>query len=121
LQIRETGSGFPPLPFATPVLIGHVVRRFVGVARLILAGVEHQQLTGIGTQHDLGRIILVAFPVGPLAGFELAFDVNLRALLQIFLRDANQPVGVDRNAVPFRALLALAAGLVLPALAGGDG
>ena len=65
-------------------------------------------------------MVLVAFPVGPLAGFELAFDVNLGALLQVFLRNPDQPVGVDRNTVPFRALLPPAAGLVFPGLARGD-
>src|SRR5690349_9443015 len=65
-------------------------------------------------------MVLVAFLVGPLAGFEPALDVNLRALLQVLLGNPDQPVRVDRDAVPFRALLPLAAGLVLPALARGD-
>src|SRR2546423_1196867 len=59
-----------PAPFGHSVLIGNVlVSRFLGVARIIVAGIEHQYLASVGTQHDLGGMVAVALLVLPaLAG-----------------------------------------------------
>ena len=48
------------------------------------------------------------------------FEINLRALLQILLDDLAEPFTEDHHAVPFGLFLALAGGLVAPALRGRD-
>src|SRR3546814_9322527 len=58
---------------------------------------------------------VVAGAVLPLAGAKTAFDVNLAALFQIAFDDADQPVAVDDDIMPFGALLAFAGHPVLPA------
>ena len=57
---------------------------------------------------DLGRVAVVARLVLPLAGAQLAFDVDLAALAQIALGHADQPFGLEHDGVPLGALLALA-------------
>ena len=56
--------------------------------------------------------------VGPFAGLQRAFDVNLGALLQILLDDLAERLGEDHHAVPLGFFLALAGGLVAPGLGG---
>jgi hypothetical protein len=56
----------------------------------------------------------------PLAGAQLAFDVNLRTLAQETFGHAHQTVRLQHDAVPFGAFLALARGAVFPAFAGRD-
>src|SRR6478735_382145 len=82
--------------------------------------VEHRQHAADAADRDLGRVAVVARRVLPLAGAQAAFDVDLAALAQILLGDADQPVGLEHDRVPLGALLALAGVLVLPVLGGGD-
>src|SRR3546814_20620422 len=80
-----------------------------------LRTVKHGQSTAYPRDHHLGRVAVVAVAVLPLAGAKTAFDVNLAALFQIAFDDADQPVAVDDDIMPFGALLALAGHPVLPA------
>src|SRR5690606_24672892 len=82
--------------------------------------VEHRQRAIEAAQHDLGRITVLPVLVLPLAGLELALDVDLAALAQVVLGDVDQPFGEDRAAVPLGPLLPLAGVAVLPLLAGRD-
>src|SRR6185312_1796527 len=50
----------------------------------------------------------------------LAFQINLRALLQVLLGDLAEPFREDHHAVPLGLFLALAGGLVAPLLRGRD-
>src|SRR5262245_46250201 len=69
---------------------------------------------------DLGAVaVLAGFLVLPLARSQAAFDVHLRALLQVFARDLGQ-AAEKRDAVPLGGFLRLAARLVFPAIGGGD-
>src|SRR5215472_14705662 len=79
------------------------------------AAAEHLQLVA----DDLGRVALVALLVLPLARPQAPFDVDLRALAQIFAGDLGQ-AAEERDAVPLGALLLLAGLLIAPALAGRD-
>src|SRR4029077_1827779 len=79
------------------------------------AAAEHLHLVA----DDLGGVALVALLVLPLARAQTAFDVNLRALAQVLGGDLRQ-APEKRHAMPLGALLLLPAGLVAPALAGGD-
>src|SRR5581483_2125216 len=67
-------------------------------------------------QHHLGRIFVLAGLILPFARLQRAFEVNLRALLQILLGDAAEALVEDHNAVPLGLLAALAGILVFPAL-----
>ncbi|ODR93450.1 hypothetical protein AUC69_04415 [Methyloceanibacter superfactus] len=71
-------------------------------------------------EHDLRGVALLALLVLPFAGLQLAFQINLRALLQILLGDLGQALVEDHDAMPLRALAPLARRLVAPAVAGGD-
>src|SRR3546814_1396972 len=77
--------------------------------------VEQHHFAPEALQHDLGRILVLALLVGPFAGLELAFQIDLRSFAQILLGDAAQIFIEDHDPVPFGALLPLA-GLVLPRL-----
>src|SRR5690606_36256978 len=83
-------------------------------AAAFAAGVEHGQRRVEVTQDDFGRVFVVAVLVLPLPRFELAFDVNFRALLQILLDDPHQAFAEHHDAVPLGLLLALAGSLVAP-------
>ena len=80
--------------------------------------VEHGQLRVEALQHDLGRVGVGAVLLLPLARLELAFKINLGALLQILLGDTGEAFAEDDDAVPFGLLASLAARLVAPTLAG---
>src|SRR5204862_5706462 len=82
--------------------------------------VEHRQFAAEALQHHLGRVFLDPGVVGPFAGLQGALDIDLRALLQVFLGDLNEALVEDHDAVPLGALLALARGAVAPALRGGE-
>src|SRR5579883_2039459 len=71
-------------------------------------------------EDDLGRIALLTRIVGPFAGLQGALEIDLGALLQIFLGDLGEPFVENDDAMPFGALLALARHLVAPAFRGGD-
>src|SRR5262249_18616721 len=82
--------------------------------------VEHGQLAAEALEDDLGRIALRPGLVGPFAGLQRTFDIDLAALAQILFRDLRQPLVEDHHTVPFGLLAALAAVLVAPVLRGGD-
>jgi len=83
------------------------------------AGIEHRERRVEALQNDLGRIFIVAVFVGPFARLQRAFQINLRALLQVLLDDLAQALIEDHHAVPLGLFLALAGGLVAPAFRGG--
>src|SRR3546814_13492531 len=88
-----------------------VVARIIGAivtAAPLPTAVEHGELAAEGFQHDLRRIAVLSVLVLPLAGFELAFDIDLRPLLQEPFAHAHQRIVGDRNVVPFGLLPALA-------------
>ena len=92
-------------------------RRIIGAetaAAAAAAAIEHGQGRIEALQHHLGRVFLDAGLVGPFAGLQLAFDVNLGALLQILLGDLAQAFVEDHHAVPLGLFLALAGRLVAP-------
>src|SRR5690606_13057565 len=68
---------------------------------------------------DLRRPSVDAILISPLAGLQLALDVNRRPLPQILRRDLGEPTE-ERHAVPLRPLLPVACLLVLPCLARRD-
>jgi hypothetical protein len=61
----------------------------------------------------------VAVFVGPFACLQSAFQVNLRALLEVLLDDLAQALVEDYHTVPLGFFLALTGGLVAPAFRGG--
>ena len=87
-------------------------RRCAGSRAAALAA-EHLHFVG----HDLRGVAVLAFLVLPLARAQLAFDVNLRALAQVFGGDLGQ-AAEHRDLVPLRAVLLLAGLLVFPRLRG---
>src|SRR5205807_8145289 len=87
-------------------------------AGAVAGAVQHRQLTLEAGQHDLGRVAFLALLVGPFAALQLALDIDLGALLKVFLGDLGQPVVEDHDAVPLGALLALAGDAVAPVLRG---
>ena len=91
----------------------------VGAGAAATAGIEHGELRIEALQHDLGRVTLVAVFVRPFARLQRAFQVNLRALLEILLDDLAQTFVEDHHAMPLGFFLALAGGLVAPAFRGG--
>src|ERR1700730_17896167 len=84
------------------------------------AAIEHGEVRIEPLQHHLGRVFLGAALVGPFARLQLAFDINLGALLQILLGDLAEPFVEDDDAVPLGLFLALAGRLVAPAFGGRD-
>src|SRR5215831_5946397 len=112
-------------------LAGGLLRRLAlarGDRRLVVASAARSRVAhpGAAAEHlhalgdDLGRVTLLAFLVLPLARAQRAFDVDLRALLQVLARDLGEPVE-EHHAVPLCALLLLPARLVLPLVGGCDG
>ncbi len=83
--------------------------------------VEQLQLAAKALQHDLGRIAVIAALVLPFARLQLAFDVDLRALLAVLLGHLAEILVEDHDVVPLGALLALARVLVAPSLRSGEG
>src|SRR4051795_11774355 len=71
-------------------------------------------------QHHLRGVALLPALVGPLAGLELALDVDRAALAQVALGDVRQVLVEDHHAVPLGPLARVARLAVLPALRGGD-
>src|SRR5271168_3361605 len=84
------------------------------------AGVEQLQFAAEALQHDLGRVAVGARLVLPLAGLELALDIDLGALLAVLLRHLAEVLVEDHDVVPLGLFLALARGLVAPGLRGRD-
>src|SRR5262245_21586635 len=84
------------------------------------AAVEHGQRRVEALQHHLGRVALDVVLVGPLAGLQLALEIDLGALLQILLGHPAETLAEDHDAVPLGLFLALAGVLVAPVLRGRD-
>src|SRR6266849_8811346 len=84
------------------------------VARTLPAA-EHLHAVG----DDFGGGALLAFLVLPLAGAQGPFDVDLRALLQVFAGDLGE-AAEEHHAVPLGAFLLFSARLVFPGVGGGD-
>src|SRR6185437_15577197 len=70
------------------------------------ARIEHGERRVEALEYDLGRIFVVAVFVGPFARLQRAFEVNLRALLQILLDDLAQAFVENDDAVPLGFFLA---------------
>src|SRR3990167_5183533 len=87
------------------VLIEVVVARGTGTA----ARAQHLHVVG----DNFGGIAIMPVLVLPLARLQASFDIDLRALLQIFTGDFRQ-TPEKHDAMPFGFLLLFAAGLVLP-------
>ncbi|KIU01676.1 hypothetical protein QU38_00405, partial [Staphylococcus aureus] len=90
---------------------------FAGIAAV--AAAAHAEFAIEAGQHDLGRIPLLAILL-PLAGLQLALEVDLGALPQVLLGDPGEVLVPDHDRMPVGALLALAAALVAPLLGRGD-
>jgi capsid portal protein len=86
------------------------------IAATFVLAVEHGQRSIEVTQDDFGGVFVVAVLVLPFAGFERAFDVDLRALLEKLLDDAHEALVEHNDAVPFGLFLAFARSLVAPRL-----
>src|SRR5436190_22726950 len=80
------------------------------------AGVEHGEHAVEALQHDLGGVAILAVLALPLARLQRALDVQLGALFHVLLHDAAEALIEDDDRVPLGLLLALARGLVAPAL-----
>src|SRR5262249_5617675 len=87
-------------------------------AAAIARAVEHGQLRIEVLQHHLGGVFVLARLVLPFARLQLPLEINLRPLLQILLGDPAKSLIEDDNAVPLRALAALAGCLVAPSFRG---
>jgi len=92
------------------------------IARLVVifASIEHGQLAAVRLWDNLGRIIILVALVLSLPRLELALDVGLRTLRQIFLGDRHQRLVENHDAAPFGSFSSFAADLVLPAFRCGD-
>src|SRR5258708_36831375 len=88
--------------------------RGAGLATAAAAAVEHGERAAEARDDHLRRVALLAALVGPFARRELALDIDLGALLHVLLRDFRKLLVEDHHAVPFGALLALAALAIAP-------
>src|SRR5262245_39570887 len=84
------------------------------------AAVEHGQRAVKALQYDFGGITVLAILTLPLAGLQLAFDVNFGPLLEVLLGHPAEPLVEDHHRVPLGLLAPLAARLVAPGLGGGN-
>ena len=90
-------------------------------ARTRAAGaVEQCQLAAEVLQHHFGGIAVLAGLILPFARLQRAFDVNLRAFLEILLGDLAQILVEDHDPVPLGLFTPLAGRLVLPVFRGGE-
>ena len=82
--------------------------------------IEHRQRRVEALQHDLGRVAVLAVLVLPFARLQRAFEINLRAFLEVLLGDLGEALAEDHDAMPFGLLAPLAGCLVAPAFRGRD-
>src|SRR3954454_19333175 len=101
------------------VAAGILRRSDPGPTALARAAQERELAAEAGQHHLRGGALLPAL-VGPLAGLELARDVDRAALAQVALGDVRQVLVEDHHAVPLGPLARVARLAVLPALRGGD-
>src|SRR3546814_14393703 len=72
-------------------------------AAAVLAAVQHGQLAAEALQHHLGAVLLDPALVGPLAGLQGAFHIDLGALAQVLLGDLAKLLVDDHDPVPLGA------------------
>src|SRR4051794_37102619 len=101
------------------VAAGILRRSDLGPAALARAAQERELAAEAGQHHLRGGALLPGL-VGPLAGLELALDVDRAALAQVARGDVRQVLVEDHHAVPLGPLARVARLAVLPALRGGD-
>src|SRR6478609_11696760 len=77
-------------------------------ARTTACAIEHRQRGVKALQHHLGRIAVLPVFILPFACLQSAFEINLRALLQVLLRDLGKAFAEDDDAMPFGFLAPLA-------------
>ena len=128
--LGRAGARPPPPPrWAGPLLGARsrgagtvIVVRIVApaTAATFAAAAEQDQLAAKAREHHLGRVALLPALIGPFAGLQAALEVNGAALAEVFLSHLGEILVEDHHPVPLRALLALAAAAVAPALRGGD-
>src|SRR3954471_19348332 len=105
---------------AVASVAAEILRRSdLGPTALARAAQERELAAEAGQHHLRGGALLPAL-VGPLAGLELALDVDRAALAQVALGDVRQVLVEDHHAVPLGPLARVARLAVLPALRGGD-
>src|SRR5215472_11552713 len=112
-------------PAATAGTRGAVLfsRRLLAIAAAVApdaTAVEHGELAAVALEDDLGRVALLPGIVGPFARLKRAFEINLGALLEVLLDHLDEALVEDDDAVPLGLFLALAAGLVAPAVRSRD-
>ena len=59
-------------------------------------------------QHNLSRVAILARLILPFPGFQLAFNIDLTALAEVFLGNLAQAVIENRDRMPFGAFLLIA-------------
>src|SRR4051812_17121312 len=90
------------------------------IATATAAAIQHRK-SGVETlQHDLGRVFVRAALVGPFAGLQLAFNINLGTLLQILLRNLAKPLIEDHHPVPFGFFFSFSGPFVAPGFGSRD-
>jgi multiple antibiotic resistance protein len=88
----------------------------IAPSRSATGAVEHSQLRVEALQHDLGGVAFLPVLVLPFARLQRAFQINLRAFLEILLGDLAEAFIEDHYAMPFSLLTPLASRSVTPAL-----
>jgi len=87
---------------------------------VMLAAADQGQFAAKTLQDDLGCVALLPGLIGPFAGLQLAFDIDLASLGEILLRDLTKAIVEDHHPMPFGFLTRLTGLLVGPALRRGD-
>src|SRR5262249_43304300 len=102
--VVEVAAGAWPAPATTGRAAMRLafVRRLAIAARIAAAGIEHGEFAAETLQHDFGRVFLLAGLVGPLPRLQLPLDIDLRSLVQVLLRNLDEPLVEDHDAVPLR-------------------
>src|ERR1700683_4291233 len=106
---RTRGTKFP-----ASVVTAEIAAAPATAARRVAGAIEQRELAAKTLQHYFGRIAVLARLILPLSRLQRAFDVNLRAFLEILLGDPAQVLVEDYDPVPLGLFLALAGRLVFP-------
>lgn len=121
---RDTPPGSLRIPFqngiSSPCSAGLVARLAGFSIAPPLSALPSSMCSSLRNGRGAISVAIVAVLVLLFAGFQLSFDADLAALLQVLLGHVHEGFVVDRQGMPFRAVLALAGGLVFPALGRGD-
>jgi len=89
-------------------------------ALIRLTATQHLHDTREAIDQHFGGIAFLTALILPLAGLQFAFNVDLRALLQVFASDLGE-LAHEHHAVPLDSLFLLAGLLIAPAFTGGEG